>query len=944
MLLSASVMGSHLNGGEVTYNCLGGNTYEVTLTLYWECSAVNLPDTQLINYSSTTLGQSIDRYAKLTNSLEITNTCSIVQTACTNPGSPYPGNNMYTFKDTIQLTGNANDWIVQYNSCCRIGSISNMNNPSSQNVHLNTVIDNSILCNSSPYFLYNPDIMHCRVVQNCINFQANDPDGDSLVYKVVPALTAYNTATSYSPGHSTSSPVEPNNPTNFSIDQQTGQVCFTTNNLSIPNLTVEVEEYRNGVLIGAIRRDMVYFITNCANSEPILSGIDNTLGTNYDTTVCANQSINLTISAFDADVADNVSVNWDTAITGATFSINNSTGSASISLSFISPDKDTTLTFTVMVNDSVCPYIGDDIQTYTIKVNKPVADAGGTQNNICSGGSTVLGGFPSAAGGTAPYQYQWTPQIGLNNPSSPNPITILCDTLYVLEITDNYACSATDTVHIQCNNSVQANAGVDDTVCVGGTFILGGNPVGVAPFTFNWSPGVLVNDSTVQNPFGFTCDTIYIVEVTDANGCIDLDSVYIKCHTLPVTDAGPDTCIGIGTCVQIGSSALPNLQYTWTTSLYLNDSSLSNPIACPTDTITYELIVQDTIQGCLDVDSVTICVVPADSVWPGDANADGIANVLDILNIGLTYNFNGPVRLNATNNWVAQAAGNWTNSFANGLNHKHADCNGDGVVDFQDVLVLIQNYNLTHNKTDEISGANEPELFFDWIVTDTLGENQVINIPIHLGTSALVADSMYGLAFSIHYNNTLIDTSNISLTFTNSWLGSSNLITVDTNFSSIGQIDIGISRTDQQFISGNGEICNLEIVTADDLTGMTGNTFDTLDLSFTVHGANNHLGNAVNIIPIEKELIILSDYSQLGQNSQVEKFKISPNPSQGSFRISNTLELDEINIINQLGQTVHKLTGNQIQPELDIDLINGIYFVCIESNGERYVQKLEIIK
>ena len=73
------------------------------------------------------------------------------------------------------------------------------------------------------------------------------------------------------------------------------------------------------------------------------------------------------------------------------------------------------------------------------------------------------------------------------------------------------------------------------------------------------------------------------------------------------------------------------------------------------------------------------CSVISD-VWPGDANYDLTVNNFDVLNIGLAFNETGPVRVGATNNYVAQPATDWSSFFQSGVNKKHADCNGDDFV------------------------------------------------------------------------------------------------------------------------------------------------------------------------------------------------------------------------------------------------------------------------
>ncbi|MGK0364459.1 MAG: hypothetical protein ACI85O_001516, partial [Saprospiraceae bacterium] len=48
-----------------------------------------------------------------------------------------------------------------------------------------------------------------------------------------------------------------------------------------------------------------------------------------------------------------------------------------------------------------------------------------------------------------------------------------------------------------------------------------------------------------------------------------------------------------------------------------------------------------------------------DCVWPGDANANGIANHLDFLAIGYSFGETGPTRANQSVAWEPLEADNW---------------------------------------------------------------------------------------------------------------------------------------------------------------------------------------------------------------------------------------------------------------------------------------------
>jgi Secretion system C-terminal sorting domain len=76
-----------------------------------------------------------------------------------------------------------------------------------------------------------------------------------------------------------------------------------------------------------------------------------------------------------------------------------------------------------------------------------------------------------------------------------------------------------------------ADAGVSDTVCVGDTITIGGNPTatgGTSPFTYDWTPSGALTSATDANPGAFpTTTTTYDVDVTDDRGCTASSSVIV---------------------------------------------------------------------------------------------------------------------------------------------------------------------------------------------------------------------------------------------------------------------------------------------------------------------------------------------------------------------------------------------------------------------------------
>ncbi len=73
----------------------------------------------------------------------------------------------------------------------------------------------------------------------------------------------------------------------------------------------------------------------------------------------------------------------------------------------------------------------------------------GADRSIIVGGSTTLGGSPSALGGVAPFTYEWSPTTGLNDPNAANPLAQpITTTTYTLTVTDGFNTIATDEVTV----------------------------------------------------------------------------------------------------------------------------------------------------------------------------------------------------------------------------------------------------------------------------------------------------------------------------------------------------------------------------------------------------------------------------------------------------------------------------------------------------------------
>ncbi len=137
-------------------------------------------------------------------------------------------------------------------------------------------------------------------------------------------------------------------------------------------------------------------------------------------------------------------------------------------------------------------------------------------NGLCNGAITVSG-----TGGYPPYTYSW--DHGL--PSLPNQ-TNLCAGIYNITITDDSTCQHWTSIEllnppvlqdsVQILQTILCNSDCNGSVAV---FPYGGT----SPYSFSWDDPLLSGNDTLQ----WLCAGIYHVTITDANGCLNFDSVQL---------------------------------------------------------------------------------------------------------------------------------------------------------------------------------------------------------------------------------------------------------------------------------------------------------------------------------------------------------------------------------------------------------------------------------
>ncbi|GEM_PF-2545357 len=162
----------------------------------------------------------------------------------------------------------------------------------------------------------------------------------------------------------------------------------------------------------------------------------------------------------------------------------------------------------------------------------------------------------------------------------------------------------------------------------------------------------------------------------------------------------------------------------------------------------------------------TSSLTAQETVWPGDVNDNGVVNGVDLLFLGLGFGEKGFERKTIDTAWAPQSITTpWATSAVPGLDLSLADCNGNGIIDQNDVEVIKANFGRTHNDViftpDEIplgiTGINPTFSVPEAANLDIFPNSEPITIPIHLGDATLPVESLLGISFSIKVNGQAFD-------------------------------------------------------------------------------------------------------------------------------------------------------------------------------------------
>ena len=358
-------------------------------------------------------------------------------------------------------------------------------------------------------------------------------------------------------------------------------------------------------------------IPNCFDSiVNMVEVVDYMLTMPSDTTICIGDSLMLSPVNF----ACGSPIGWTFLWTGN--SINNN----SLQQPTVSPSQ--TTVYSLTATNGVVTLYGSVI--ITVDPNCCVSHPDFQPNQIWCEGDPLQFTNTSLATGAAIYNWDFGPNANPTNHSGASPPIVEFNGTGVfpvkLTLTDN--CGIDSLIRdVVISALPYANAGLDQLACFPDTFKIGDSTI--AGYSYLWTPGTLLNDSTSSSPItDLASDTTLVLTVIDNwTGCKATDTIVFNGPVADL-DLGPDStiCNSFTTVTLDAGSSNTGANYLWQDGS-TNQTLTVNLPGLYHVTVDYGVCIRqdsiDLIVQTLDVDfkpsDTTLCL-PATIPFISDVN------------------------------------------------------------------------------------------------------------------------------------------------------------------------------------------------------------------------------------------------------------------------------------------------------------------------------------
>ncbi len=600
---------AHNSGLSVTYSCLGDNTYEIRARLFRDCEDPQEASNTLSAFIYSSCSSVGFTSLNLEYTEEVSQLCPAALPFSNCVGGTEPGASLSVYSTTITLEA-CSDWRIVVAEQYRTPVV-NLIDAGVQRIHVEAFLNNvDAPCNSSPEAGVLKLPLSC--VANPLEFNLGfvEPNGDSLVYELVPALTSEvaieAVEMNYQNPYSGASPI-----TGMDINPANGQLSALPPIQGKFNAVVRVSEYRNGVLVGQVSHDFLFSIQACPNPppEPLPESLSYISGGAYpiddsSLSICPGDDFCFSISFASAIDSLNLSLssNIESTLSGASYTVSGS-NPATIELCGSVPEDFEGSSILIQASDDACPVMNQSY--HSIDLIPRMALAAGPDTTICPGESISL----SASNGGL---HTWLDAEGNMLPAgellSCNPCdspSLSPDSSFSLQVQGSYpGSSCPNVVSIDISVVLSYALEINPESCTGGD---GSILIDISEGSGNYSVEWGDSDSQSLLREGLTAGT-YTAIVHDLDyGCSREISAELDQLSFPTAHAGADaTSCGLSYSLQ-ADDATGAGQWLAPPGVMLSDEHAPNAIASAVAEGSYTLTwIDDAGSGCVDSAEVQI--------------------------------------------------------------------------------------------------------------------------------------------------------------------------------------------------------------------------------------------------------------------------------------------------------------------------------------------------
>lgn len=356
----------------------------------------------------------------------------------------------------------------------------------------------------------------------------------------------------------------------------------------------------------------------------------------------------------------------------------------------------------------------------------------------------------------------------------------------------------------------------------------------------------------------------------------------------------------------------------------------------------------------IEANAAADCNCVDDCVWSGDANNDGLVNILDVLTVGRSIGASGAARTTASE-WVGTESVDWDGATILGNNHKYADTDGDGLVTTADVNPIISNYNKIHSYAENNVLAVKDYPFFIIPQNPTVQPGELAVFDIITGTEQYPVVDLQGIAFAINLSADFVDSSTVKLTF----LEDKYLVKQSPFLNVVHQPVDGIIhaagiRTNGNGSSGYGLVATLEFIVEDEIDGVkvpqrlrSAGAGEGVDLSVLITDVVIEDGSGYQFAVADASSSVSIDVDVDELESISLGLDVYPNPASEYISIAAD-EASQVVVTDAMGRAMYmqSVAGSPVGT-LIVDVADwpvGSYTVTLTTNTEVKSQLLQIVR